>query len=117
MAEKLRNDYLAGNAQGERRFYIVFPNIKEHQNHAVYYVSRGVFLSYCYICTRTSGKSLTELGWSCFALASWPGDSENTVQSSSRATIFPFMYLLCHLCGSFIETVSLMRKVKQGSCE
>ena len=40
MADKLRSDIAEGKAEGERRIYIVFPNIKEHRNHAVYYVSR-----------------------------------------------------------------------------
>ena len=52
MADKLRSDIAEGKAEGERRIYIVFPNIKEHRNHAVYYVSRitNVFYKPKFIC-------------------------------------------------------------------
>ena len=38
MAEKLRFDISQGKAVGERRFYINFPQVTDHRNHALFYV-------------------------------------------------------------------------------
>ncbi|CAK8675715.1 calcium-responsive transcription factor-like [Clavelina lepadiformis] len=37
MAEKLRFDISQGKAVGERRFYINFPQVTDHRNHALFY--------------------------------------------------------------------------------